>query len=201
MRRFVVLLMAVLFVSGLAAADGKKAKEKLKKADFELQRGNVGGAEKNLRDAIQEDPNSVEAHDSLARLYDLTRRYSAAAKEYTTAVELDDKVHQFNEDQRRQLISDQGAAYAQAGYRDRARDIYLKALEKDPDYALYNYNLACVYAELQDLNAALPYLKKSWENRNTLPAGMKFPDPRQDNSFKPYLNDAKFQEAVRNIVQ
>lgn len=201
MRRSFVLMLVLLFVAGLANADEKKSRDKLRKADVELQRGNLGGAEKNLLQAIEEDPNSVEAHDSLARLYQLTRRYSAAAKEFSTAVELDDKYRKFNEDQRRQLIDDQGVSYALAGYLDRARDIYLKALEKDPDYAMFNYNLACVYAELHDLDSAIPYLKKSWEKRSTLPSNMKYPDPRQDNSFKPYVNDPKFQEAVRNIVQ
>ncbi len=201
MRRLVALFVAFMFLTGLAAADEKKSRDKLKKADVELQRGNLAGAEKNLNDAIKEDPNSVEAHDSLGRLYMLTKRYSAAGKEFTTAVELDDKFHNFNDDQRRQLNDDQAVSYALAGYLDQARDMYLKAIAKDPDYAMYNYNLACVYAELNDLNSALPYLKKSWEHRNTLPSGMKYPDPRADNSFKPYLNDPKFQEAVRNIVQ
>ena len=201
MRRFVALLIAVLFAAGLAVADEKKSKEKLKKADVDLQRGNLAGAEKNLNDAIKEDPNSVEAHDSLGRLYLLTKRYSAAGKEFTAAIALDDKYHQYNAEHRRQLNDDQGVSYALAGYLDQARDMYLKAIATDPDYAMYNYNLACVYAELHDLNSALPYLKKSWDNRNTLPSGMKYPDPRADNSFKPYLNDPKFQEAVRNIVQ
>ncbi len=201
MRRLFVLLFVCLFAGGSALADARKAKDKIKKADVELQRGNLGGAEKNLLQAIEEDPNSVEAHDSLGRLYSLTRRYSAAAKEFTAAVELDEKFRQFNEDQHRQLVDDQGVSYALAGYLDRAKDIYLKALEKDPEYAMYNYNLACVYAELHDLDSAIPYLKKSWENRGTLPASVKYPDPRQDNSFKPYVNDPKFQQAVRNIVQ
>jgi hypothetical protein len=33
-----------------------------------------------------------------------------------------------------------------------------------------------------------------------MPSNMKFPDPRQDNSFKPYVNDPKFQDAVMNMV-
>jgi Tfp pilus assembly protein PilF len=201
MRRVVCLILALMLAAGLSLADEKKAKDKIKKAEVDLQRGNVNGAEKNLRGAIEEDPNSVEAHDSLGRLYSLTRRYSAAAKEFSTAVTLDDQHHKFNEDQRRRMIDDQGVAYALGGYLDKARDIYLKALEKDPEYAMYNYNLACVYAELHDLDAALPYLKKSWENRGTLPSDIRYPDPRQDNSFKPYVNNPKFQEAVQNIVQ
>jgi tetratricopeptide (TPR) repeat protein len=200
MRRIVCFVLALFLVSGLAFADEKKAKEKIKKADAELQRRNLAGAEKNLLDAIKEDPNSIEAHDALGRLYTLTRRYSASAREFSTALTLDDQQHKLNESLRRQLIDDQGVAYALSGNLDRAKEIYLAALSKDPDYAMYNYNLACVYAELHDLDAALPYLKKSWEQRSTLPPAIKYPDPRADNSFKPYLNDPKFKEAVKHIV-
>ena len=81
-----------------------------------------------------------------------------------------------------------------------AKDIYLAALAEKILNAMYNYNLACVYAELHDLDAALPYLAKSWEHRDTLPSYIKYPDPRADNSFKPYLNDPRFKEAVKHIV-
>ncbi len=200
MRRFTGLLLVVLFAMGLATADEKKAKDKIKRAEVEMQRRNLPGAEKNLLDALKEDPNSIDAHDALGRLYSLTKRYSAAAHEFTSARELDDKQRKYSDDQRRQLIDDQGVSYALAGYLDQAREIYLKALEKDPEYAMFNYNLACVYAEQHNLDTAIEYLKKAWEHRDTMPSGMKFPDPRQDDSFKPYLNDPKFQEAVRDMV-
>ncbi len=200
MRRLTCLVLALVFATGFAFADAKKANEKIKKAEVDLQRHNVAGAEKNLLDAIKEDPNSVDAHDALGRLYTLTNRYSAAAREFTSAVTLDDQHHKLNEELRRQLVDDQGVAYALSGNLDRAKEIYLAALAKDPDYAMYNYNLACVYAEQHDLDTAISYLKKSWEHRDTMPSNMKFPDPRQDNSFKPYVNDPKFQDAVMNMV-
>jgi Tfp pilus assembly protein PilF len=200
MRRILCILLAVLFITGLSVADEKKAKDKISKADTYLQRGNLRGAEKNLLDAIKEDPNSVDAHDALGRLYSLTRSYTAAAREFTMAISLDDQQHKLSESLRRQLIDDQGVAYALSGNLEQAKEIYLAALAKDPDYAMYNYNLACVYAELHDLDAAIPYLKQSWAHRDTLPSNLKYPDPRQDNSFKPYVNDPKFQEAVKNIV-
>jgi Tfp pilus assembly protein PilF len=200
MRRFTCFVLVLMFATGFAFADAKKAKEKIKRADAELQRRNFGGAEKNLLDAIKEDPDSIDAHDALGRLYRLTNRYSAAAREFTSAVALDDQQHKLNEDLRRRLVDDQGVAYALSGNLDRAREIYLAALTKDPDYAMYNYNLACVYAEQHDLDTAISYLKKSWDHRDTLPSDIKYPDPRQDNSFKPYVNDPKFQEAVRNMV-
>jgi tetratricopeptide (TPR) repeat protein len=200
MRRMVSICLLLLFATGISFADAKKAQDKIRKAEVDVQRRNLGGAEKNLLDAIKEDPNSVEAHDALGRLYSGTGRYSAAAREFTAAIAADEQQHKYNEDQRRQMIDDQGVAYAMSGNLPQAKDIYLKALEKDPDYAMYNYNLACVYAEMHDLDTAITYLKKSWEHRETVPRGTKYPDPRQDNSFKPYLNDPKFQAAVENIV-
>ena len=200
MRRFTCLVLALMFTAGFAFADAKKANEKIKKAEVDLQRHNLAGAEKNLLEAIKEDPDSVDAHDALGRLYTLTNRYSAAAREFTSAVTLDDQHHKLNEELRRQLVDDQGVAYALSGNLDRAKEIYLAALAKDPDYAMYNYNLACVYAEQHDLDTAISYLKKSWQHRDTMPPNMKFPDPRQDNSFKPYVNDPKFQDAVMNMV-
>jgi Tfp pilus assembly protein PilF len=200
MRRFTCFVLVLMLATGFAFADAKKAKEKVKRADADLQRRNLYGAEKNLLDAIKEDPNSIEAHDALGRLYSLTKRYSAAAREFTSAVALDDQQHKLNEDLRRRLVDDEGVAYALSGNLEHAKEIYLAALAKDPDYAMFNYNLACVYAEMHDLDAAVSYLKKSWEHRDALPSDIRYPDPRQDNSFKPYLNDPKFQEAVKNIV-
>src|SRR5262245_2930228 len=141
MRRMVSVCLLLLFATGLSFADAKKAQDKVRKAEADLQRRNFGGAEKNLLDAIKEDPNSVEAHDALGRLYAVTGRYSAAAREFSAAVAADDQQHKYNEDQRRQMIDDQGVAYAMSGNLPQAKDIYLKALEKDPDYAMYNYNL------------------------------------------------------------
>jgi Tfp pilus assembly protein PilF len=200
MRRFTCLLLVLMFASTFTFADAKKAKEKIKKAEADFQRQNFNGAEKNLLDAIKEDPDSIGAHDALAGLYSQTGRYSFAAREYSSALAIDGRLHQLTAEQRRHLVDGQGVSYALSGNLDRAQEIYLAALAKDPDYALYNYNLACVYAERHDLDTALSYLKKSWEHRDTLPAGMSFPDPRKDSSFKPYLDDPKFQEAVRHIV-
>ena len=201
LRRLAVLsLVLLVFVSALAA-DTKKAEEKLARAEIEFRRQNFGGAEKLIRDAIKEDPDSIDAHNMLATLLSGTRRYSQAATEYGRVLELDATQKRLSKQDRRSAIDGQAVTYAQSGDLDRAKSIYLDALKDDPDYAMYNYNLACVYAELHDLDSAVPYLKKSWEKRDTLPSGQKFPDPRQDSSFRAYQDDPRFQAAVRNMVQ
>ena len=201
MRRCLSLLLVVCLAGVAVFADAKKAEEKLRKADAEFARHNVAGAEKLVREAIKEDPASIDAHDMLGNLLTATQRYSQAAQEYSRALELDEQQKKLSPADKRQVIDGQAVAYAESGDLQRAKAIYTAAMKDDPDYAMYNYNLACVYAELHDLDAAIPYLKKSWEERDTLPAGTKFPDPRQDSSFAAYRDDPRFQDAVRNMVQ
>ncbi len=199
-RRLSVLLVVLLF-AGLASADTNKAADKARKAEVEFRNHNVAGAEKLLRGAIKEDPDYIDAHDMLANLLSATNRYSQAAEEYNRVLELDAKQKKLSDEHKRQVIDGQAVAYAESGDLQRAKSIYLDALKTDPDYASFNYNLACVYAELHDLDSAIPYLKKAWEKRDNMPAGMPFPDPSKDNSFKAYVNDPRFQDTVRNMVQ
>ena len=201
MRRFIVVVLVIAFSTLAFSADQKKVKDKIKKADAEFARGNVNGAEKQLRQAIEEDPSSIDAHNALAILLQATKRNSQAALEYRRVIELDDQQKKLSESERRIAIDNMGVSTALGGDLSRAKQIYLDALKNDPDYAMFNYNLACVYAEQNDLDSALPYLKKSWEKRDTLPSSMRYPDPRGDSSFKQYLNDRRFQDAVRDIVQ
>ncbi len=201
LRRVVVLPLVLLVAVSAFPANNKRVEEKLARADIQFRRGDFGGAEKLIRDAIKEDPNSIEAHHMLADLLSGTRRYSQAATEYGRVLELDAEQKTLSKKDKRSAIDGQAVSYAESGDLDRAKSIYLAALKDDPDYAMYNYNLACVYAEQHDLDSAIPYLKKSWETRDTLPSGQTYPDPRQDSSFREYRDDPRFQEAVRNMVQ
>src|SRR4051812_6438209 len=198
MRRILASILLMALATSALWADAKKAKEKVLRAEQEFARRNINGAEKLLRQAIEEDPSSIDAHGALADLLSSTQRNSQAAREYTKALELDDQQKKFTPEQRRRFIDQRGVTTALGGDLQGAKKIYLDALATDPDYGMFNYNLACVYAELEDLDSALSYLKKSWEHRDTISG--TYPDPRQDNSFKPYLNDKRFQEAVRNMV-
>ena len=201
MRNRLALFLVILLAACCASADARKAVEKIRKADAEFRRHNVAGAEKLLREAIKEDPDNMEGHTMLGDLLSRTQRFSQATQEYGRVLELDEKQKKLSDRERRHVVDWQGLAYAQSGDLPRAKSIYLDALKQDPDFAGYNYNLACVYAEQQDLETALPYLKKAWEKRDTLPVDEPFPDPRKDDSFKPYWGNPRFVETVRNMVQ
>ncbi len=200
MTRKAEVALAILMAATLAAADQQKAADKVRKAEREYSIGNLPRAEKLARDAIKEDPGSVRAHALLADTLMVTRRYSAAAEEYTAALKADEERKSLTSAQRNTMRNQQGAAYGLAGYLDRAKEIFEAAIKDDPDYPLFYYNLGAVYAEKGQLDPALDKLREAWKRRSNLPSGESFPDPRKDSSFARYLNDPKFQDAVREMV-
>ena len=192
----VLLLLAVT----VAFADRQKALEKIAKAQQAAAIGNLPKAEKLLREALKEDSTQVKAHVMLGDLLSQERRFSDAALEYTTALDLNAKQSSLSDDEKLQATDSQGVAYAESGNLPRAKEIYEAAIKQNPDYPLFYYNLACVYAEMHQLDPALENLKKAWDLRDKMPEGVRFPDPRKDTSFGAYLKDPRFQEAVRNMV-
>jgi tetratricopeptide (TPR) repeat protein len=198
--RSLVFLAFVLLVLPLAAADQKKAAQKLREAERAYAAGNLARAEKSARDAIKEDPGSLHAHALLGDVLMATRRYSAAAEAYTAALKFEERQPSLTRDQRRSLLNQQGAAYGMGGRLDRAQEIFQQAIRDDPDYPLFHYNLGAVYAEKGQLEPALDLLREAWKRRANLPEGQSFPDPRIGPSFAAYLQDQRFQEAVREMV-
>jgi hypothetical protein len=53
---------------------------------------------------------------------------------------------------------------------------------------------------MDDLDSAIEHLREAWNRRKNLAEGERFPDPRQDSSFKRFLSDKRFQDAVRDMV-
>ncbi len=199
MRKRALILLALL-VSLPLFADRGKARDLVAKAVQEVGRGNLPKAEKQLREAIREDANYAKAHAVLGDVLYQERKYNAAADEYAAALQADETQRELSPDETRQITDQRGVATAMAGNLPKARQIFEDAIKTDPDYAFYRYNLACTYAEMGDLDTALVNLKAAWERRRNLTEGERFPDPRQDSSFKKYLNDPRFQDAVRNMV-
>jgi tetratricopeptide (TPR) repeat protein len=133
-------------------------------------------------------------------LYYLENRFDSAAAEYVKARALDDSQKKLSREVRNMVLDGLGLSQAQGRHYDEAIATYKAAIAEDPQFALFEYNLACTYAMKGDLDSALPHLSKSWELRDSLPNGVPFPDPRKDDSFKRYWNDPRFKDAVVNIV-
>jgi len=202
MKKTLTLFLLVLLACGIVAAETKDARDKLEKARRELQspRRNLPHVEKLIQDSLKSSPDYIEAQRALADLYYLENRFDSAAAEYVKARSLDDSQKKLSREVRNMVLDGLGLSQAQGRHYDEAIATYKAAIAEDPQFALFEYNLACTYAMKGDLDSALPHLSKSWELRDSLPNGVPFPDPRKDDSFKRYWNDPRFKDAVVNIV-
>jgi tetratricopeptide (TPR) repeat protein len=197
-----MLLLILLIAGGVSVAQTKEARDKLEKGRKELHQRtpNVQRAEKYIQDALKASPDYLDAQQALADLYYLEHRFDAAATEYQKARALDDSQKKLARDDRNLMLDQLGLSQAQGRHYEEAIATYKSAVAEDPEYALFEYNLACSYAEKGDLDSAIPHLKKSWELRDHLPRGVQFPDPRKDDSFKRFWDDQRFKDAVTDIV-
>jgi predicted Zn-dependent protease len=200
MRKIAVVGCIGLLTVAAAGADQQKAAEKLRKAEREYAGGRLPRAEKLAREAIQEDPGAVGAHSLLGDVLTVTRRHSQAAEAYTAALKADAERKALTPEQKRTITNQQGAAYGLGGDLDRAQEILEGGIRSDPEYPLFYYNLACVYAEKGQLEAAVEQLREGWKRRGNLSDGERFPDPRKDSSFARYVKDSRFEDAVREMV-
>lgn len=150
-------------------------------------------------DAAKADPGWAAPHLALAGMHDILHEYREVAEECAKALEVDDAQKQLWSAARRNTFNLEAVALALSGQVDRAFAAFHRGLGEFPDDSLLHYNLACEYAESGDLDNALPELKTAWEKRAGLPHGVKFPNPRKDSSFKRYLGNPKFEDAVRGM--
>ncbi len=212
-----LLMISMFAVSGFAQS--KEAKDKYRKALQQLDwKERIGGngpagyvyrvvtppnpdkAEKLFSEAATLAPDWVLPPYGLGDLNFVMKRYTPAAEAYQKTKDLDDKRKQLDKDQRLDMLDQLGLSYAMARKWDKAEKAYLAAVEEDPTYAPFEYNLSCVYAEKGDLDTALEHLQKAWEHHDNMPKGQSFPDPRTDDSYRQFWDHPKFKAAVRDMV-
>ncbi len=83
-------------------------------------------------------------------------------------------------------------ALAELGERDRAKEWASRALAIDPDDLLTQYNVACVYSLLGDLERALDLLERLLPNANHETKAWVL----HDSDFDPLHNDPRWQKVL-----
>jgi tetratricopeptide (TPR) repeat protein len=100
----------------------------------------------------------------------------------------------------RRVITDQaGMSYGMSGDVPKARAIFENASAKDPDYAMYYYNLACADAEEKDLANARLHLQQAFARKGYMIPGENLPDPTKDDSFIPYRKNKDFWTFLQGL--
>jgi hypothetical protein len=84
--------------------------------------------------------------------------------------------------------------YGITGDLDRAEETFNYGLSQDPTYPMFYDNLACVSAGRNDMDKTMTFLQKAFSYKANLIPGESMPDPRKDDSFKPFMSDRRFQD-------
>lgn len=127
--------------------------------------------------------------------------YENSIPPYRRALE-QEKVNQtLPRDLWRVLIDNLGMAYGITGDLKKAKETFEYGLSKDPKYPMFHYNMACTYAEMDDVDKAIEYLRNAFEYRANMIKGERFPDPARDSSFSKFMKNEKFRSALKEITR
>ena len=129
----------------------------------------------------------------------LKHEYKEAIGLYAKALELEKKQPTLDSTLWRVLIDNLGMAYGISGDLKSAKETFEYGLSKDKTYPMFYYNLACTYAEMNDMDASIANLKLAFSYKANVIATEQMPDPATDDSFQRFLKNERFVGALREI--
>lgn len=187
------LAAAALFACASPRSDDYRALELLKIGHRAFLTGDLRRAERNLRAAAALRGDAYFAQLYLAHSLYFQGKYADSIAPYEQALVLTEHTGDLGPTERRIVIDQLGMAYGLSGRLEEARSYFEKAIERDPSYAMFHYNLACAHAELGNLEAALAALERAVA---CPPLPEPMPNPRDDDSFRRYRGQAPFEQAM-----
>jgi tetratricopeptide (TPR) repeat protein len=131
--------------------------------------------------------------------YYRTQDYQRAALHYQKSLDLEKEKPALNQTLTRVLIDQLGMSYGISKQLDKSKAVFEYGISKDPDYPMYYYNIACGYGEQNDKANAIAYLKKAFDRKANVIKSEKMPDPLTDDSFRSFVADTTFVNAVKEM--
>src|SRR5712671_262554 len=125
--------------------------------------------------------------------------FKQAIGPYSKALELEKKQAILSKTLWYVLVDNLGIAYGVTGDLKKSKETFEYGLSKDSKYPLFYYNLACTYAEMNDLDQAIPNLKHAFEYKANVIPGEMVPDPATDDSFQRFMKNDRFLAALKEI--
>jgi tetratricopeptide (TPR) repeat protein len=149
-----------------------------------------GGGAKGVMDLVEEGSYYFLKHD-----------FQAAIPPYQKALDLEKQDRKLSDAIWKVLVDNLGMAYGITGNLDKAKETFEYGISKAPDYPMFYYNMACTYAEKENMDKAIDYLKLAFDRRENMIPGEKMPDPATDDSFQRFMKDPKFLAALKELKQ
>ena len=145
-------------------------------------------------------PNSMQLLSRGNALYQQSK-YAEAIPLFQEAFELEKAEPQLDRTLWRGLINSLGIAYGMTGHLKKAKSTLEQGIQADPTYPMFHYNLACTFAEMNDLDHAMQSLTTAFRHRkNQNPGEVKMPDPRQNLSFQRFMKNETFRNLVNDLA-
>lgn len=153
--------------------------------------------------ASPQDDTAKAAMDLMEKgsYYFLKRDYESAIPPYQKALDLEKQNRTLSKTLWKVLVDNLGMAYGISGNLDKAKETFEYGISKDPDYPLFYYLMACTYAEKEDMDKAIEYLKLAFDRSENMIPGEKIPDPAKDDSFERFMKNEKFLAALKELKQ
>jgi len=134
-----------------------------------------------------------------AAIHYMRREYAQAVPFYEKALEQEKKKPTLDPRTWKHLVDQLGMSYGMSANLKKAKDLYEWGIQREPEYPMFYYNLACTDAELGDKQEAVRNLKLAFRYKQNMPPGERLRDPRQDSSFREHLTDPAFAAELGNL--
>jgi tetratricopeptide (TPR) repeat protein len=144
----------------------------------------------------QETSSSLMAQGDEAREQS---NYAAAARSYERAFALEKATRTFPDDMFLDLISRLGFAYRMNGNLAKAKDTLDYGLAQNSDYPIFHYDMACVYAQMGDVDQSVGHLRTAYQHRAKVAPTQLPAYPAEDGCFSKIANDPRFVDAVQKL--
>jgi tetratricopeptide (TPR) repeat protein len=146
------------------------------------------------------DPETRNLMEQGSRFF-LERDFKRAIPPYQKALDREKANRTLSETLWRVLVDNLGMAYGISGDLPKAKETFEYGLSKDPKYPMFHYNMACTFAEMNDVDKTISYLLQAFQYKQNMIKGERFPDPWTDDSFQRFMKDDKFVKALKELTR
>jgi tetratricopeptide (TPR) repeat protein len=129
----------------------------------------------------------------------LQHNYAAAAELYQKALDLEKQERTLSKSFFRVLIDNLGMSYGLTGKLSNAKETFEYGITQDLEYPLFYYLLACTYGEMGKMDESLVQLRLAYRYKANVIPGESLPDPLKDDSFRKFVKDKNFIDAVHEM--
>jgi len=144
-------------------------------------------------------PTSLNLFRSGSRFY-LQHKFAEAIGPYQEALGLEKHDAKLDKITWRVLVDNLGIAYGLTGDLKQAKETFEYGLSKDPTYSMFHYNLACTYAEMDDLDNTVLSLRNAYNYKAHVNLNEGMPDPQSDPSFQKFMKNDKFLKFLASLT-